>query len=279
MVVDVRGGASSTYDTASLSLDATFGRRWGLFFAGGSVHGLDAAGGVRRALLDHGSGTLVFGNPHPIASVSGAVLFDLPTTVGELPDYRILGYEAARSARGGAVAMGRVGAGVGATVGKYLGRESAMHGGVGWAARPFGPGQVAALVAINAVGAVRDPARGTWVAGARGPRGRVIPPGPLGDVRPTGTGTTLLAILTDVEVPRPALQRVASIVHVALGGVVVPFHTATDGDVLFAASTGLSGPLPPESRPGGTADALGTLASAAAIDAVLVAVRTANRAR
>ena len=41
-VVDVRGGASGTYDTASLSLDATFGRRWAVFFTGGSVFGLDA---------------------------------------------------------------------------------------------------------------------------------------------------------------------------------------------------------------------------------------------
>ena len=35
-VVEVRGGASATYDTASLSLDSTFGRRWALFFSAGA---------------------------------------------------------------------------------------------------------------------------------------------------------------------------------------------------------------------------------------------------
>ena len=36
-VVQILGGASATYDTGSLSLDATFGRRWAIFFAGGRV--------------------------------------------------------------------------------------------------------------------------------------------------------------------------------------------------------------------------------------------------
>jgi len=142
-----------------------------------------------------------------------------------------------------------------------------------------GGGRVAALVAVNSAGAVRDPARGSWVAGARGPRGRIVPPGvDSKDVR-AGTGTTLTVILTDLEVPRPTLQRAAAVVHAALGGVVVPYHSATDGDVLFAVSTGLTGPPPKESRPGGTADALGFLASAAAIDTVLGAVRTSHRPR
>ncbi len=173
VVVDVRGGASATYDTASLSLDATFGRRWGLFLAGGSVHGLDAAAGVREFLLGSGGGTQVFRNPHRIVSLSGAALFDLPATVGTLPDYRALGYAAARSADRGTVSTGRVGAGAGASVGKYLGRASAMHGGLGWSSRPIGRGRVGALVAINSAGAVRDPARGTWIAGARRGRGRI----------------------------------------------------------------------------------------------------------
>ncbi|MGC2360339.1 MAG: P1 family peptidase, partial [Thermoplasmata archaeon] len=151
-VIDVRGGASATYDTASLSLDATFGRRWAIFFAGGSLYGLDAARGVRTRILETGGGHRAFQNPIPVVPISGAALFDLPQDMEELPDYLPLGYEAARRASRDAVAVGRFGAGAGATVGKYRGRGHAMRGGVGSAAsRERGLGSVGVLVAINAV--------------------------------------------------------------------------------------------------------------------------------
>jgi L-aminopeptidase/D-esterase-like protein len=280
VVVDVRGGASATYDLSSLSLDATFGRRWSVFFSGGSLFGLDTAAGVRDAVLEGGGGTSVFSNPHRIAPVSGAALFDLPNAVGPLPDYRVLGYEAARRAAGGTVQVGRVGAGAGALVGKYRGRAAAMRGGVGWADRAVGRrGRIGALVAVNAVGAVRDPARGRWIAGAAGPRGRVIPPSAKWDTGGRARGTTLALLVTDLEVERPALQRIASIAHTGLGGAIVPFHSATDGDVLFVAATGSAGALPRETRPGRTADTLGSLGAVCAIEAVLTAVRSANSTR
>ncbi len=278
LVVDVRGGASTTYDLASLSLDATFGRRWAVFFSGGSLFGLDAAAGVRDHILETGGGQRVFHNPRRLAPVSGAVLFDLPQDLNPLPDYRALGYEAARRARNGPVAMGRVGAGAGALVGKYRGRAAAMRGGVGWAQRPTGRrGHIGALVAANAVGAVRDPARGQWVAGARSARGRVVSPSPRRTTAHSSFGTTLTLIVTDLAVERPVLQRIASIAHAGLGGAIVPFQSATDGDLLFAAATGAAGAAPREQRPGGTADALGALGASCAIDALLRAVRASNR--
>jgi L-aminopeptidase/D-esterase-like protein len=280
VVVDARGGASATYDLASLSLDATFGRRWAVFFSGGSLYGLDAAAGIRDRVLEEGGGISIFGNPHRIAPVSGAGLFDLPHTAGRLPDYRALGYEAARGAARGPVRVGSVGAGAGARVGKYRGRKAAMRGGVGWAERALGRrAHMGALVAVNAVGAVRDPTRGRWVAGARGPGGRVTPPSAPRGLPTGGRGTTLTLLVTDFVVERPVLQRVASIAHSALGGAIVPFHSATDGDILFAAATGLAGKPPRETRPGSTADSLGSVAAECAIAAVLRAVRSSNRLR
>ncbi len=280
LVVDVRGGASATYDLASLSLDATFGRRWAVFFAGGSLFGLDAAAGVRDRILETGGGQQVFRNPHRVAPVSGAALFDLPPTVRPMPAYRTLGYEATRSATAGPVRSGRVGAGAGALVGKYRGRAAAMRGGVGWAQRPFGRrGHIGALVAANAVGAVRDPSRGRWVAGARGARGRVVPPSPRSPSRAQDQGTTLTLIVTDLAIERPVLQRIASIAHAGLGGAIVPFQSATDGDLLFVAATGAAGEPPREERPGAAADALGALGAACAVEALLRAVRTSNRGR
>jgi len=276
-VVEVRGGASATYDTASLSLDATFGRRWALFFAGGSLFGLDAARGVRLRVLERGGGHRAFANPNPVAPVSGAALFDLPVREGPIPDYLPLGYEAARRAGRDEVAVGRVGAGAGATVGKYLGRARAMHGGVGTAAVHVGRGTLGLLLVVNAVGAVRDPSDGRWVAGARGPRGTVVPPSSGAGTRDRTTGTTLGVVATDVEVDRATLARIVAMAHAGLASAIAPFHSSTDGDVLFGVSTGAAGPAPAEDRPGETADRLGARAAGLAVRAALGAVRAANR--
>jgi L-aminopeptidase/D-esterase-like protein len=277
MTVDVRGGASATYDTASLSLDATFGRRWAVFFAGGSLYGLDAARGIRTRILETGGGHLAFQNPNPVVPISGAALFDLPRDRGPIPDYLPLGYEAALRASRAPVAMGRVGAGAGATVGKYLGRDRAMRGGIGSAAAPErGLGTLGVLVAVNAVGAVRDPATGTWVAGARGARGGVSSPDSEFAGGHRTTGTTLVLVVTECTLDRPTLARVGAIVHAGLASAIRPFHSSTDGDVLFTASTGRLAARGPESRPGAVADRLGLRASALAIEAALGAVRAAN---
>ena len=279
-VVEVRGGASATYDTASLSLDATFGRRWAVFFAGGSLFGLDAARGVRLRVLEQGRGHRAFRNPNLVAPVSGAALFDLPRTVGVIPDYLPLGYEAARRANREDIPVGRVGAGAGATVGKYLGREHAMRGGVGTAAVRLGRrGALGVLVVVNSVGALRDPATGRWVAGARDARGRVVPPGPSLSRPGASEGTTLGLVATDLDVDRPALARIVAMAHAGLSSVVTPFHSAMDGDVLFGTSTGAGGPAPREQRPGETADRLGSLAAQLLVRAALGAVRIANAER
>jgi L-aminopeptidase/D-esterase-like protein len=278
-VVDIRGGASATYDTASLSLDATYGRRWAIFFAGGSLYGLDAARGIRVRLLETGSRGTAFGNPNPVVQISGAALFDLPRSRGPIPDYLPLGYDAAARAGKGPTATGRVGAGAGATVGKYRGRARAMRGGVGATAVRLGRrGRLGVLVAVNAVGAIRDPATGRWIAGAKGPRGVIPPTGARSTIDRVG-GTTLGLLATDLRLERRTLQRMAGIVQTGLASAIVPFHSSTDGDVLFAVATGAAGAPPPEERPGATADHLGLLASQLAISAVLRAVRSANARR
>ncbi len=277
-IVDVRGGASATYDTASLSLDATFGRRWAIFFSGGSLFGLDAARGVRTRILETGGGHRAFSNPNPVVPISGAALFDLPPKREGLPDYLPLGYEAARRADRAPVASGRVGAGAGATVGKYRGRARAMRGGVGSAgARWRGLGALGVLVAVNAVGAVRDPKSGAWVAGARDTRGRLVPPEegwPGAGTR----GTTLALVVIEARLERAGLARLGAIVHAGLSAAIRPFHSSTDGDVLFVASTERLAPGR-EHRPGEFADRLGSRAAALAVDAVLRAVRRSNSSR
>ncbi len=276
-VVDVRGGASATYDIASLALDATFGRRWAVFFTGGSLYGLDAARGIRTRILETGGGHRAFRNPNPVVPISGAALFDLPMQRGPIPDYLPLGYGAALRASREAVRTGRVGAGAGATVGKYRGRRRAMRGGIGSrAARVPGLGGVGVLVAVNAVGAVRDPRTGRWVAGARRRGGGVAPPALPGSREDRTTGTTLVLAVVEMTLDRPQLARFGAVVHANVSSVIQPFHSSTDGDVLFAASTEEL-PARRETRPGELADRLGLRAGELAAAAVVDAVRAANR--
>jgi len=277
VVAEVRGGASCTYDTASLTVDATFGRRWALFFSGGSVHGLDAARGIRTALLSRGQGHRPFLNPNRIVPISGASLFDLPPLEGPLTDYLPLGFEAAEEASSTRVRVGRVGAGAGATVGKYLGRSHAMPGGLGYAAGRVGNlGIVVALVVLNSVGAVRDIDAGRWVAGARGPGGRITPPQRI--LEGTGPkhlprGTNLVLVVTETSLPRSGLQRLAVQAHDGLARAVVPSHTSTDGDVVFAASTARVRPPSGELYPGAIADRVGVQVASLVARAAVVAVR------
>ena len=276
-VVDVRGGAAATYDTASLSLEATFGRRWALFFAGGSLFGLDAAAGIRRRVLEEGGGHRPFRHPMKVAPVSGAALFDLPRQGNLLPDYRALGWGAARRATDRPVPMGSVGAGAGATVGKYFGRRTASPGGLGSASvRIPRVGGVGAIAVVNAVGAIRDPSNGRWVAGARAPGGEVRPP-PIhlvGRYPPADlpSGTNLVAVVTDARLTRPELARVAILAQTGLARCVVPTNTATDGDVVFAASTARGEGGQTGARPGELADMVGAIAAQLVVTAVLRAV-------
>ncbi|MCI4348989.1 MAG: P1 family peptidase [Thermoplasmata archaeon] len=277
-VVDVRGGASGTFDTASLGLDATFGRRWALFLAGGSLFGLDAARGIRRRVLETGGGVEPFPGASSIVPISGAILFDLPKDPRRVPDYAEIGYRAALGASRAPVQPGPFGAGAGATIGKYLGRIRAAPGGIGSAATNLpGVGRVGVLVAVNAVGAIRDPATGEWLAGPRGRDGRVVPPvslktGPIAQTR----GTSLVIVVTDARVERSVLQRLAIFAHAGLARAVDPSHTSTDGDVAFVATTGAGPKRLKEGFPGATADRLGAATAALVVRSVHLAARSSD---
>lgn len=275
-VVDVRGGASGTFDTASLSLEATFGFRIALFHAGGSLYGLDAASGVRTAILESGGGTRVFGNPNRVVPISGAILFDLPARETALPDYARIGYRASSTADRSAVRLGAAGAGAGATVGKYLGRDRSARGGTGSAATESRAlGRIGVLATVNAVGAIRDPGSGEYVAGPRGIDGRVVPLAGRSSRGPRTApprGTTLVTVVIEQSMPRAALQRVAVYAHDGIASAVDPAHTATDGDVVFVSTTQAAPSHRRERYPGATADEIGHLVQRLVVGAILRAV-------
>jgi L-aminopeptidase/D-esterase-like protein len=269
--IDVRGAAPATRETDLLDPVNTVQMVHAIVLSGGSAFGLDTATGVMRYLEEKGIGFPVGNARVPI--VPGASIFDL--TVG---DWRIrpdaaCGYEAARAASSARPVEGSVGAGAGATVGKLLGMTRAMKGGLGTAEIRAGELVVAALIVVNAVGDVVDPATGQVVAGARGEDGRtlvdarkLVRSGWSADV-PVRANTTIGVIATNAKLSKTDANRVAQVAHDGLARSIVPAHTPGDGDTLFVLATG---------KVESSLLLVGELAAQAAADAVLRAVREAT---
>ena len=173
--VDVRGSAPGTRETDLLNPINTVQQVNAIVLSGGSAFGLAAADGVVRYLEERHLGFVVGNVVIPI--VPAAVLYDLDVgDPGIRPDAEA-GYQACLAAGSGPVQEGNVGAGAGATVGKMFGHKRAMKSGLGTAAVQI-PGTglvVGAIIAVNAVGDVRDPRSGAIIAGARTPDGKASP--------------------------------------------------------------------------------------------------------
>lgn len=239
--VDVRGGAPGTREIELLKPENSIDRVDAIFLAGGSAFGLDAGTGIARFLEEHGRGFDAGVAKVPI--VCGAILFDL--WLGDpmvRPDARA-GYAAMQAASGAPVQEGNFGAGAGATVGKMLGPECAMKGGLGsWSIRRRDGLQVGALAAVNAIGDILDPSSGVILAGARKQEtfAGIIQELRKGDVaRPQFGGNTVLAVVaTNAALTKAQCSKVAQMAHDGLARCIQPAHMPWDGDTVFAISTG-----------------------------------------
>src|SRR5215217_1414640 len=186
-----------------------------------------------------------------------------------------MGYDAASSAKSAEFAQGSVGAGTGATVGKVLGLERAMKGGVGSASsasvRLDGGLVVAALAAVNAFGDVRDPKTGRVIAGPRQDDGTL---GDTVELLPEAASrfrwaenTTLGIVATNARLMKSGANKVAQMAHDGLARAIEPVHTTIDGDVAFAVSVG---------EVYAETDIIGAWGARAMQEAILRAVRTAE---
>lgn len=272
--VDVRGGAPATKETDLLNPVNHVQSVNAVVLSGGSAFGLDAATGVMRYLEEHDIGYNARGIKVPI--VPAASLIDL--AFGGDPKIRPnadCGYKAAQAATDGPVAEGNVGAGAGATVGKIAGFEHAMKAGLGTSAIVLPNGLVvAALVAVNAVGDIIDPATSRVIAGARTPDGKGLEDARKflrsgASFRPrAGENTTLGVIATNAKLTKVEALKVAQMAHDGYARAISPTHTAGDGDTIFAIATGS---LASETN----ASIVGALAAEAMADAI---VRAATQA-
>src|SRR5207247_9403416 len=139
---------------------------------------------------------------------------------------------------------GRCRAGTGASVGKWVGRGSAMKGGIGrWAGGLPGGVLVGALVVVNAYGDVRDDHAGQILAGARDrATGRFLNMAQAlmsgGGSARFGANTTLAVVATNAALTKEQTNKLAQLGHDGLARVISPAHTLYDGDTVFALSTG-----------------------------------------
>src|SRR5688572_28020106 len=135
---------------ALLDPSRTVTRLDALVLTGGSAFGLASADGVMRFCEERGIGFPTAGGVVPI--VVALALFDLAEGDGSRRPGSAEGYAACEAARDTDVPVGRVGAGTGATIAKWQGRDHARPGGLGAAVVRHGELLVAALVAVNAYG-------------------------------------------------------------------------------------------------------------------------------
>jgi L-aminopeptidase/D-esterase-like protein len=273
--VDVRGSAPGTRETDLLDPVNTVQQLHAIVLTGGSAYGLDTASGVMQYLEERQIGFPIGGGVVPI--VPAAVIFDLGIGDFKIRPDRACGYAAATAATRGPVEEGNIGAGAGATVGKLAGRGRAMKGGLGSAHIALSDGTVvAALVVVNAVGDVIDPATGRTIAGARTADGHG-----LVDVRtilrglvdapaaPSIENTTIGVVATNARLTKVQAKKFAQMAHDGLARAIVPAHTTMDGDTIFSLATGM--------RDGEVKlDRLGALGAEAMSTAIVRAVRAAK---
>lgn len=236
--VDVRGSAPGTRETDLLEPRNLVEQVQAVVLTGGSVYGLSAADGVVRRLSDKGWGfPLEHGYVAPI--VPAAALYDLGR--GEYYVPRIgpeWGMDAFDAAISDVAAVGTVGAGTGAVAG-------GIKGGLGTASAILDSGiTVAAIVAVNSLGSVIEPATGRpweWryeVDGEFGPQaGRKVK---LPEVAhgSAASNTTIGVIVTDASLTKAQAQKIAGMAHDGLARAIRPAHTMFDGDTIFCMATG-----------------------------------------
>lgn len=270
--IDVRGSAPGTRETDLLDPINRIDEVHAICLSGGSAYGLDSASGVMQYLEEQGKGLDVGVAKVPI--VPGAVLFDLSIGNPNIRPDKKMGYKAAQQAKRGPFPFGNVGAGCGATVGKITGPENCMKGGLGSVSIKFENGLViGALVAVNAVGDVRDPLTREIIAGPIDPKtGKLVDSlvflqeNIKSNVLP-GTNTTIGIVAVNAKLTKAEAKKVAQITQNALARTIFPVHTMMDGDAIFAVATG--GGLYP-------VDFIGNMAAKAMEEAIIAAIKAAD---
>jgi D-aminopeptidase len=249
----IRGGAPGTRDASLLEPEMTVAGIDAVVLSGGSLFGLDAAGGVVSFLRGRGRGLMIRGINVPVAVQ--AITFDLlnggDKAWGRMPPYWELGWQAAETAAGGTFALGTVGGGYGATTATF-------KGGLGSTSAVTASGfAVGAIVVVNAVGsATVGDGPHFWAApcevdaefGGLGMPARVTPRDLA--LRMKGAAppsTTVALVVTDARLTKAQAKRLAIMADDGLARALRPAHAPMDGDTVITVAT-LGKPMRDEAR-------------------------------
>lgn len=255
--VDVRGGAPATRETDLLNPMNMVDLIHGVVLSGGSSYGLDASAGVMTFLEEKGVGFDVGVGVVPI--VCAASLFDLIVGDPKCRPDKSMGMEACKNASTGHVEEGNIGAGTGAAVGKLFGTSRMMKSGLGIFGLQIGELQVAAVVAVNALGDVIHVDTGKRIAGLLNETGMELSNTEEAmyvqydeKIQVFSGNTTIACVITNAKLTKAQANKIASIAHDGYARAIRPVHTMADGDTIFVMATGEIEAMP---------DAVGALAA------------------
>lgn len=240
--VDIRGGGPASRETPLLNPVADAKGIHALLLSGGSAFGLDAAGGVMKYLEERDIGFDVGVTKVPL--VCQSCVFDL--AIGDKnarPDSK-MAYNACKNASYDMFKQGNYGAGMGCTVGKYISRGKSMKGGIGAYAVQLGELKIGAIVAVNALGDIYDIETNKKIAGALDESGKLFDDEMVyfetaAKIQNMFTGnTTIGTIISNADLSKTALNKVASMAQNGYARAIRPVHTMADGDSIYAVSVG-----------------------------------------
>ncbi len=244
--VDVRGGGPASRETQLLQPMAAATAIHGVLLSGGSAFSLGAADGVINYLAEKDIGFDTGIKKVPL--VCQSAIFDLVVgSVDAYPDAN-MAYEACLDAKRCVLREGNVGAGMGATIGKYKGLTRMMKSGIGTYAVQIGALQVGAVVVVNALGDIFDPQTGQQIAGLLSEDGHSLVSTEAEMYKDYSavdslftknpTNTTIGVIVTNAAFEKVSLQKIAGMAHNGMARTISPVHTGADGDTLYAMSVG-----------------------------------------
>lgn len=241
--VDVRGGGPASRETELLNPVADCKGIHALLLSGGSAYGLDGAGGVMKYLEEKGIGFPVGKTVVPL--VCASCLFDLNVANYKVRPDATMAYRACKDAENLRDDSGCIGAGTGATVGKFLGPDYTMKSGLGCYAVQIGDLKIGAIVAVNALGDIFDVETGEKIAGLLNKERNSF-----GDTETefyktyskmknlfTGN-TTIGAIITNGKFDKVQMKKIASMAQNGYARTIRPVHTTADGDSIYGLSVG-----------------------------------------
>lgn len=241
--VDVRGGGPASRETELLNPVADCKGIHALLLSGGSAYGLDAAGGVMRYLEEKNIGFPVGKTVVPL--VCASCLFDLVMVNHKVRPDAEMAYKACEDAENRRDDSGCIGAGTGASVGKFYGAEYMMKSGLGCYAVQIGDLKIGAVVAVNALGDVFDVDSNIKLAGLLNKtkdgflNSEIEFYKSYSGVKNLFTGnTTIGAVITNGKFDKVQMKKIAAMAQNGYARTIRPVHTTADGDSVYGLSVG-----------------------------------------